>query len=63
MQCPRCNGLMIRERFEDFLDDSGQVFFYGLRCLHCGEVLDPRIIKNRKGVDPFINFLKLGQTG
>jgi hypothetical protein len=48
MNCPRCSGLMIRERFEDFLDDSGNVFFYGLRCLLCGEILDRWILKNRR---------------
>ena len=47
MQCPRCVGLMIGEKFCDFQDDTGQLCFEGLRCLVCGEILDPLIIENR----------------
>jgi len=48
MRCPRCKGLMVRERFQDIGDDTGQIYFEGLRCLVCGEILDPVIVANRK---------------
>lgn len=47
MKCPRCNGLMITERFQDLEDDTGHLDFQGWRCLFCGEILDPVIVKNR----------------
>lgn len=42
MKCPRCNGLMIYERYQDMLE-----VFYAWRCVICGEVLDDVVIKNR----------------
>ena len=50
MECPRCGGLMVLDQFQDLLDDAGQINFYGLRCLICGEVLDPLILRHRGGV-------------
>jgi len=47
MLCPRCGGLMIGERFYDFRDDTGRIYFRGMRCLICGEILDPKILENR----------------
>lgn len=47
MRCPRCNGFMIGEWFQDLRDDTGQFNFEGMRCLICGEVLDPIILQNR----------------
>ena len=47
MQCQRCNGLMVLERFDDIRDDTGQINFEGLRCLLCGEIVDPMILTNR----------------
>jgi hypothetical protein len=49
MRCPRCAGQMTYEPFEDIRDDTGSFFFYGWRCLSCGEILDPIILANRKG--------------
>ncbi len=50
MQCLRCDGLMIAERFYDFEDDTGQNCFDGLRCLVCGEIVDTTILINRMAV-------------
>ena len=47
MQCARCKGLMVIERFDDVRDDTGQIHFEGLRCLLCGEIVDPMILTNR----------------
>ena len=43
-QCPRCSGLMVDERFYDF---AGGQPFQGVRCVNCGEILDPLICTHR----------------
>ena len=40
-RCPRCGGLMVAEWCEDLSDYRAQ------RCLQCGEVIDPVILRNR----------------
>ncbi len=45
VRCPRCNGVMVYERFQDMLD-----LFYAWRCLNCGEIVDPVVARNR-GMD------------
>lgn len=42
MTCPKCQGLMVVERFYDFFDR-----FSAGKCLNCGEVLDYKIRENR----------------
>ncbi len=48
IRCPRCNGVMVYERFQDMLD-----LFYAWRCLNCGEIVDPVVARNRgmEGLD------------
>ena len=48
MTCTRCRGLMVRDQFYDFLDDTGRLSFRGWRCVCCGNVWDPLILKNRR---------------
>jgi hypothetical protein len=48
MNCPRCNGLMLVERFQDVWDDAGDIHFNALHCLVCGEIIDPVIMANRQ---------------
>ena len=40
-RCPRCSGLMVAEWCEDLSDYRAQ------RCLQCGEIVDPVILRNR----------------
>ena len=47
VDCPRCGGLMVPDRFIDLLDDTGILEFMAARCVSCGEVLDPVILQNR----------------
>jgi hypothetical protein len=47
MDCPRCKSMMIEDVFEDLSDDTGLLSFPGWRCVTCGEILDPLIMKNR----------------
>jgi len=41
-RCQRCSGLMVLEKFY-----GGSDFFFGWRCLNCGEILDPVIFLHR----------------
>jgi hypothetical protein len=42
MRCHRCNGMMV---FEKFYGDSE--YFFGWRCVLCGEIVDQVILENR----------------
>lgn len=46
-QCGRCNGLLVPEHCSDLLDIAGVIDFIALRCLQCGELVDPVILRNR----------------
>jgi hypothetical protein len=46
MKCPKCENLMVAERFTDY-QQSGEINFIGWRCLSCGLILDPMILLNR----------------
>ncbi|NKB80472.1 MAG: hypothetical protein GKS05_00960 [Nitrospirales bacterium] len=48
MECPRCNGVMVKDAFADIQDDTGAREFFGWRCILCGEILDPVISVNRQ---------------
>lgn len=43
MDCPKCKGLMMLERFSDFF-----LVFYAWKCLNCGAIIDRTISNNRK---------------
>lgn len=43
VRCPRCDGAMVFERFQDML-----TLFYSWRCLNCGEIVDPVVARNRE---------------
>lgn len=47
MPCARCEGLMVRDQFYDLLDDSGHLSITAWRCVSCGNIVDPLILKNR----------------
>ncbi len=48
MRCPRCSGLMVRDIFQDVLDETGTMSFNGWRCPSCGEIMDPVILSHRR---------------
>jgi hypothetical protein len=52
MECMRCSGPVVSQRFQDPLDDTGVLRFVGWRCLTCGEVWDPIILHNRIHAGP-----------
>ncbi len=43
MECPKCKGTMLLERFSDFF-----LVFYAWKCLNCGGIIDRTISKNRR---------------
>lgn len=46
-RCGRCGGIFVVENCLDVRDDTGQMRFEAMRCVQCGDVLDPLIMKNR----------------
>lgn len=49
--CLRCNGCMTLERF-----GSKGNYFAGMRCMLCGDVIDPIILLHRVSRDPLIRI-------
>lgn len=47
MTCSRCTGLMTVDSFIDMEEDTGQLWLSAYRCLNCGQVTDPGVIRNR----------------
>ena len=46
--CIRCGGLMVTDFTMDLLFCIGETEFAATRCVQCGEVVDPVILKNRR---------------
>ena len=51
MNCPRCDGMMVPEWVPELDDDWRQEVFDMLRCISCGEIIDPLILLNRKTLE------------
>lgn len=45
--CNRCGGLMVTDSYIDLLNNVGETKFAAKRCVQCGEVVDPVILRNR----------------
>ena len=43
MDCPKCKGMMMLERFSDFF-----LVFYAWKCINCGAIIDRTISDNRR---------------
>ena len=48
MECLRCHSAMVRELFTDREYDAGPGVFVGWRCIICGAILDPLILKHQE---------------
>ena len=46
MKCHRCHGLMVVDHFID-MEETGGLWMRGWRCVTCGEVIDPMIMRHR----------------
>ena len=47
MECPKCKGFMMLERFSDFF-----LIFYAWQCINCGAIIDRTISNNRRKSQP-----------
>jgi hypothetical protein len=47
MSCPRCHGLMVVDHFIDLQDDRGHSWLSAWRCINCGDVVEPEIMRRR----------------
>ncbi|HSN04196.1 MAG TPA: hypothetical protein VLS44_04390 [Nitrospira sp.] len=47
MTCTRCNGLMVVDDLVDLQESCLPMWMCGLRCVSCGNVVDPLIMRNR----------------
>ena len=45
--CARCGGLMVTDFCMDLLFCIGETEFAAQRCVQCGEIVDPVILRNR----------------
>jgi hypothetical protein len=45
--CLRCGGLMVKEFSLDLLNSSSELECATKRCVQCGDILDPVILRNR----------------
>jgi len=45
--CIRCGGLMVTDFCMDVLFCIGETEFAAQRCIQCGEIVDPVILRNR----------------
>lgn len=48
MTCQRCDGLMVRERYDDLELGSAGHEIFDWRCLNCGAIVDPLIVTHHQ---------------
>lgn len=46
--CLRCGGFLVVDHSLDILDASGRLGFEAMRCVQCGDVVDPVILRHRR---------------
>lgn len=49
--CERCGGLMVLDSCLDLLADAGEIDCTVVRCVQCGNLVDPVILQNRARVE------------
>ncbi|MGE3152717.1 MAG: hypothetical protein AB7G48_05545 [Nitrospiraceae bacterium] len=47
MKCARCHGLMIEDHLLDIRESLGPLWIKSWRCVACGNIVDPLILKHR----------------
>lgn len=47
MKCTRCQGLMVADDLLDMQESYLPMWMRGLRCIACGNIVDPLINSNR----------------
>lgn len=46
--CRRCGGMLVNEQCVDLAGSEGGARFWATRCVQCGDLLDPVILRNRE---------------
>ena len=46
--CARCGGLLVGHVCMDLLNSDRELEFAALRCIQCGDIVDPVILQNRR---------------
>ncbi|MEP6887538.1 MAG: hypothetical protein ABI945_04365 [Nitrospirales bacterium] len=46
--CSRCGGLLVSDAWIDILNGSEDLDITAQRCVQCGEIIDPVILRNRR---------------
>ncbi len=47
MRCTKCNGLMVVDDLIDMRESYHPMWMRGWRCVACGNVIDPLILRHR----------------
>jgi hypothetical protein len=47
MECTRCDGLMVSDHLIDMRESSIPMWMKGWRCVSCGNIVDPLILRHR----------------
>ena len=47
MQCTKCDGLMVTDHLLDIRESSIPMWMRGWRCVACGNIVDPLILRHR----------------
>ena len=47
MQCTKCDGLMVSDNLLDIMESAIPMWMKGWRCVSCGNIVDPLILKHR----------------
>lgn len=47
MQCARCGGFMVADNLIDLQESSIPMWMKGWRCVSCGNIVDPVILRHR----------------
>jgi hypothetical protein len=45
--CGRCGGMLVNEQCIDLAGSEGGYRFWATRCIQCGDLVDPVILRNR----------------
>jgi len=47
MRCTKCEGLMVSDHLIDIRESSIPMWMRGWRCVACGNIVDPLILRHR----------------
>ena len=60
--CIRCGGLLVQEFCLDFFNCTGELEAEARRCVQCGGVVDPVILRNRRQLPTHHESIRQGRT-